>query len=429
MKKEKIIAFGLGTANRGEQSQLLGALKAIALNTNNSFNEKKQVLLPIGIKKIEDMRENFYCSKYKNYKMFKKDIFLILDRYFEANKIIPRVFVTVFNQALNENAATDADATCRVIKEYYEEHNLGYIFTTVLTAKYYKYKYVDLINIPKHLLTFSTRIKLLNNKSLKKKSLITVGTINNFSKDNVVEKYDELLKNVKTLKNDTKLKSLNLKLERFLKAKKHIVFCLGGRVEGPEISFDIKYAKKIFEEAKRLTNCGYSVIFVNGPRTPNNVTDFLFELCLNEDNIIFYNCKNIAKTDDERGASKWRIYSGKYENEFLIQQKYGNIYPGILGVKNTLVVHTFDSYSGCETTVAGIPTALSHKGLFIDKDIRYDCHNLVALLIPKYAIDWDEFFTLALNMKLEPKHLSPQGLSSSLKVYAEATINRLKKIL
>jgi hypothetical protein len=69
VKKEKIIAFGLGTANRGEQSQLLGALKAIALNTKNGFNEKKQVLLPIGIKNIEDMRENFYCSKYKNYKI------------------------------------------------------------------------------------------------------------------------------------------------------------------------------------------------------------------------------------------------------------------------------------------------------------------------------------------------------------------------
>ena len=108
--------------------------------------------------------------------------------------------------------------------------------------------------------------------------------------------------------------------------------------------------------------------------------------------------------------------------------KIGNIYPGILGIKNTAVVHTFDSFSGCDTAVVGIPTVICADGIYVNKNIRYDCHNLVHLLCPKYALDWEDFFKLTLNMKIEPQSLHPSVLSSSLKVFAEAVANRLNRI-
>ena len=92
-----------------------------------------------------------------------------------------------------------------------------------------------------------------------------------------------------------------------------------------------------------------------------------------------------------------------------------------------MVVHTLDSYSSCETTNAAIPTAISSKGLYVDPNIRYDCHNLQKLLCPKYAVDWDDFFTMAVNMNIEPQDLNPQVLSSPLRVFAETCLNRILK--
>ena len=219
-----------------------------------------------------------------------------------------------------------------------------------------------------------------------------------------------------------------MKLYKFLEDKPHIVFCLGGRVDGTEIRFDVNYVSKIYQEALRLKNLGYGILFVSGPRTPNDVCDYLFEKTSSDDEILFCNGKMIAKDNNERQEKYWRIYSGKYEKAFVKMEKIGNVYPGILNIDNTIVVHTFDSFSGCETTVAGIPTAISYKGIYINKDIRYDCHNLYKLLTPKYAIDWDEYFKLSVNMKLEPNSLHPVSLSSSLRVFAEAVRNRLDKI-
>ncbi len=428
MKKEDIIALGLGTANQGEQNQLIGALEAIAKFYKKKFDIKKQVLLPLGINNLVDMKENISFHNFSSYKSYKIYLYELLDGYFKKNKTIPRIFIKVFALAENDKAFTNVDMTCKAIKEYYKEKNLGYIFTTVLTSKYYKYEYVDLINIPKHLLNFGSRIRLLQNKDLRKKTLITVGTINHFSKELVKQKYDELLLNIERYKNNKNLKDIIEKFKIYEKESKHIVFCLGGRVEGQEIRFDLNFAKKIFAQALRLKNVGYGIVFVNGARTPNDVSDFLYEMSKNDDKIIFCNCKNVAKTDEYRSSKYWRIYSGKYEKTFNNMLKLGNIYPGILGIKNTAVVHTFDSFSGCETTVAGIPTVICADGIYINKNIRYDCHNLVQLLCPKYALEWKDFFKLALNMKIDPENLHPSILSSSLKVFAEAIANRLNRI-
>lgn len=428
MKKEDIFAFGLGTANQGEQSQLIGALEAIASFYNKKVDINKQLLLPENVKNLQEMKDSISFFNFPNYKCYKEYLYKLLDNYFKKNKAIPRIFIKVFTQAENDKAFDNVDMTCKAIKEYYKEKNLGYIFTTVLTSKYYKYEYVDLINIPKHLLNFSSRIRLLQNKALRKKTLITIGTINHFSKELIKQKYDEFLLNIEKYKNNKNLKSIIEKFMVYKKEKKHIVFCLGGRVEGQEIRFDLNFAKKIFNQALGLKNIGYGIIFVNGARTPNDVCDFLYEMSKNDDKIIFCNCKRVAKTIEERSNKYWRIYSGKYEKIFSDMLKLGNIYPGISGIKNTAVVHTFDSFSGCDTAVVGIPTVICVDGIYVNKSIRYDCHNLVQLLCPKYALDWNDFFKLALNMKIEPKNLHPSVLSSSLKVFAEAIVNRLDRI-
>ena len=142
-------------------------------------------------------------------------------------------------------------------------------------------------------------------------------------------------------------------------------------------------------------------------------------------NIFFHNCKNIAKNIEEEKS--WRIYSGKNKDAFNSHKIIGNIYPGILGYDNTLVVHTADSYSCCETASIGIPTAISSDGIYIDKSIRIDCINIQQLLKPKYIIGFEDFTNLATYMKIEPKHLTPTPLSNTLNVFIEAIVNRLAK--
>ena len=335
--------------------------------------------------------------------------------------------MTVYNPTESRNAAEDADMLCRAVKEYYKQNNLGDIFTAVLTSRLYRYKYVDMINVPKHLMTLKSRLRLIQHKSLRKRVLITIGTINSFDMKNVNEKYRQLLKTI-AKNDDNAIVQMQIdKLRNYKNITKKVVICLGGRVEGPEIVFGLNFARNLLNDAQRLVHYGYGIVFVNGPRTPNEVTDFLYERTLNSPNIIFQNCKRIASSDDERKPHSWRIYSGKYEEDFLCLQRIGNIYPGILGFNNTLAVHTMDSYSSCETANAAIRTAISGQGLDIDPVIRYDCYNLQKLLCPKYAINWNDFVDMACNMGIEPKNLSPQILSSPLRVFAETILNKLNK--
>lgn len=428
MNNLEVSAFAFATPNMGEQNQLLGAFKAISDITGVPDNGENNFLLPPQAEKLSDVKETIAYSKYPSYKEFRKDIYAAIDKYLQKGNTVPGIFLIAYNQAQNKAAGENVDMACRAVKEYYKEHNLGNIITGVLTSRLHKYQYVDLIHVPKHLLTLNARIRLLQNKKLKKKTLITIGTINNFNRRTVKEKNTELLKTLKKYKEDASLLAQIQKLEWFINNSKKIVLCLGGRVDGSEIIFDLNYAKKIFDDAEKLSKSGYGIAIVNGPRTPNDVTDFLYEKSLQPPHIIFQNCKKIAEDDSDRTAQRWRIYSGKNEEAFKNLQKIGNIYPGILGFENTLVMHTIDSYSCCETANAAIPTAISSKGLYIDASLRYDCLNLQKLLCPKYAIDWDDFVKLACHMRVEPKDLNPQILSSPLRVFAETIINRINTL-
>ena len=428
MAIKKIIPFALAPADMGCRNHILGAFRAIAGLMKQKIEPEKFIVIPDGSTSYTEVRQPLVYTRFKSYKEFKTKFFGLLDEHFRNLKQKPKVFITVYNPTESHEPGRNADVLCRAVKEYYKEHRLGFVMTVVLSSKFYKYRYVDLINIPKHLMTFALRIRLIRNKVLRKKVLVTMGTIHNFTAENVANRYEELQNKMKELKKDKALGVQVKKLVAFFQKKKRVVFCLGGRVEGSEIVFDINYAQKLYSDAEKLVAAGYGIVFVNGPRTPNGVTDYLYEKSLENPNIIFQNCKRIAQIKEDYFPSAWRIYSGPHEAEFIKQQELGNVYPAVLGVGNTLAVHTMDSYSACETASAAIPTAVSCRGIYIDQSIRYDCTNLAQLLCPKYAVDFDDFVNMACNMKIEPKDLHPRQLSSPLKVFAETVAHRLKQL-
>ncbi len=427
MPDENIIPFAVAIPDVGFRNQIMGAFNALLNLTGNKENPERLFVLPKGCSCIFDVKESLKLTRLTVYSDFRCELFSMLDDYFKSIKFIPRIFVCVYNLTESKHPEHYIDNLCRVVKEYYQSHNWGDVFTTVLTSRMYSYKYVDLINVPKHLLTFTSRIRLLQNPELRKKVLITIGTINNFKLETVNAGYSQLLQSLEDIKCSgiPELERLSQKYDRYVATSKKVVFCLGGRVDGMEIIFDISYAHRLYQYAERLAANGYGVIFVNGPRTPNDVIDFLYEKSLKHSSIIFQNCKRIAENDEDRAFTRWRIYSGRYEAVFKIQQVLGNIYPGILGFPNTLVVHTADTYACCETAATTIKTAISVNGIYIDQNVRYDCLNLYKLLCPKYVVDCDEFVQTACNLKIEPKDVHTEQLSNPLQVFAEAIMRRI----
>lgn len=426
---DSIIPFALAPIDVGYRNQIIGAMNSINGLTGNKFNIEDLFILPEDKENYTELKNTLHYSKFKNYREFKKVLFQRMDIFMQKKTFIPRIFITAYNLTESKDAGKNADKLCYVVKQYYKEHNLGKVMTVILTSRYYKYKYADFINIPKHLMTFMIRIRLLKNMNLKRKVLVTTGTIHNTNIQTINNKHQELKKLLTKYKNNTEIKDVIEKFENYKNKSKKVVVLLGGRVQGPEIQFDIEYAKKLFSNAQKLSKLGYGIVFVNGARTPNDITDYLYKRAQKNKDIIFYNCKRIAKNNNERSEENWRIYSGKYEKEFSEQQIIGNIYPGIIGYKNTLVVHTKDSYSSCETACSSIPTSISSNGLYINPEIRYDCQNLVDLMCPLYAIEFDEFVKRALQEKIEPKDLRQHVLSNPVRVFAETVINRYLSML
>lgn len=413
---KSIPAFAFDTPFAGCRNQLLGALHAVYPE-----HSAEKCLLPV---LDADKQPVSLCyANYKNYAAFRNKAFAILDAGLKKLPAVPRVFITAYNLTENSPADKNVDMACRAVKEYYRRHNLGDVFTVVLISRLHNYRYVDLINVPKHLLTFYSRIRLLQNPKLRKKTLITVGTVHSFTRAHVIEKKAELDALLDKNFRDSLVKNQQAKLKNFAAKQKKAVICLGGRVEGNEIIFGLNYAQNLFAQCKTLARHGYGIVIVNGPRTPNDVTDYLYEQAANEPDIIFQNCKTVAA--DAAKPSSWRLYSGRHAADFTKLQKLGNIYPGVLGYGNTLAVHTGDTYSCCETISAGIPTAISSDGIYIDKSVRSDCLNMQQLMIPKYALRFEDFVSLAGHMGIEPDNLHPATLSDLTRVFAEAIRHRI----
>ena len=145
MTKTDFSILALGTPNLGELNQIYGAFKALEELTGNTYDYEKLFLLPLNVSSVHEQTEKIVASRFPDIDHFRTTVFQMLDNYFAKNTVVPKVFITAYTQAENKNAGKNVDTICQLIKEYYKIHNLGKIFTTVLTSRLHKYKYVDLI--------------------------------------------------------------------------------------------------------------------------------------------------------------------------------------------------------------------------------------------------------------------------------------------
>lgn len=315
MLNRMVTGFALYTPNVGEQNQIKGLLAWLvkanrknaavrfAFNWNMFAGDAESRLLRL--------------SDYADYQDYEKDVFLLLDAYFARHLWVPRVFVTAYTQGENENAAPNADAACRAVKAYYQKYGMGAVITVIMTAGAYEYQWADVVNIPGHMVDDDVRKNL---EGQNEKFFVSAGIVHNMTKTFIRQKFGQ--------------KRLQKGIRRIAPDKPNVVFCLGGRTNGSDIVFNLTAAAKIWAKAAGLESRGYNVIFVNGHRTPNDVCDYFYEQSLKHGNIFFFNAKRIAVDDSERTPENWRVYSGPHEEDFRLQQKeYGNVYPGILGLK------------------------------------------------------------------------------------------------
>lgn len=293
---------------------------------------------------------------YADDEAFKRDVFRCLDDCFSRHLLVPKVFVTICSPEDAGHAAADVDAVCRAVKDYYAAHDM----TAAVNSSIYRYRFADVVHVCGHLLSEEERQTPEADAELKRKIFVSEGIVHNISRTFIRQKFGQ-----------PKMREM---AAAYRNGRPNAVFALGGWVEGPEIRFTLSHAEDIFRRMRALADKNYNVIVVNGPRTPNEVTDYFYEQSLAaESKIAFFNSKQVARTDEERAPEKWRIYSGKHEEEFLCQaEKYSNVYPGVLGLENTLVVHTFDSFASCETAVSDIPTVKCRE-VEIDHAVRPDC--------------------------------------------------------
>lgn len=346
-------------------------------------------------------------SRYADEASFKKDVFAALDTYL-SNAQKPDVFVLPFNHGDMKNAPDDADALAKTVKEYYGEKNLGAVTTLVLTGAFHDYRHVDLANVPYHLMNEEQAKRLNKDPELQKKIVPTLGVAGNLTRLRIQQ--------------EGNMPRFAEELAQYKNGKPTVFFSLGGRVEGPEIQFTMKDAENIWKKAREFQKNGFNVALGNSPRTPTDVTDFLFEKA-RENGMNFYNAKKIAEAE----TTDFRQYTDKYKKEFAAQQeKIGNIYPAVLSVSN-IVVGTKDSFSYTSDTAAlGIRTAV-YADMFIDPDKRPDCDRLFNSVKNKYVFDLND--PRVFNPK-ETLPVLPQTnatiIAAVKKFDREKTVERLK---
>jgi len=289
------------------------------------------------------------------------------------------------------------DILSRGLKQSFAEHGVK-IKTMVIASNLYNYQDVDLIHVGKHQLSAADEQTLRETPSLKSRIIETLGVPSNLSWLRIKQEAGSPLKKAELAK---------------FRGRKTVLFSLGGKTENGAITFTLDDAKKLFDAALKLKCAGYKVAFTNSPRTPDDVTDFLYEKCklLNMD---FYNSKQLARTFEE-AERNFRLYDGKYKNEFAAQAERtgGNIYPAILSVCS-FVVNTHDSFSYTSDAAALGITSVVYTGNKIDSERRPDCHKLFSLCHESgYVVSLDEALTkITKKEKLATKPMS--GVSSQI---------------
>lgn len=400
-----LTAFAPATPNLGELNQLRGVLLALTRCGAEEFGLRFVHNLDMCLDNVNGrpLKRHLYADE----ESFGRDYFASLDAYFARHLLVPRVFVVACTQDENENAAINVEAACRTVKKYYAARGLGKVVTAAVNSRPYKYLAADVVHIAGHLLTDEERRWLENDEDMRKKVFVSEGIIHNMSRTYILQKYGQ-----------PKMRRL---LAAFENGRPNVVFALGGRVNGDEIRLTTVHAAAILEKLAMLQDRGFNVIVTNGPRTPNDVTDYFYEQSLvGGQKIAFYNSKPVARTAADRTPEKWRIYSGRHEAAFLRQaSNVGNVWPAVLGLPDTLAVHTFDSFAGCETAASGIPTAICRQ-VSIDRFVRPDCYRLAEQLISGgYAVDFEDFDGRVLPRELGLKTLPNANMRLARKIAAK----------
>ena len=386
MKVIGIESDGLGTNNQIRGVIISGA-KTKPQNVEAPVS--RQLLL-----KAEDGKilhpDNFETSE-----EFENAVQKSIDAYIKNDKVGPDYVVLPFNHASGATENKAVDAISLAVRKAFKKHNID-VKTMVMASNLYNYQYVDLVHVGEHLLSKADEEKLLQDKSLNAKTVKTLGVPSNIN-----------WSSIRNLANQENVKGI---IDGY-RGKKNVLFSLGGMTDNGAIGFDISDAEKLFQAAKKMKAKGYNIIFTNSPRTPGDVTDYLYEKC-KIFNMGFYNSKKIAQNEEE--TKNFRNYDGKYKKEFVEQaQNVGNIYPAILDVCE-FVVNTHDSFSyTSDAAVLGIPSVV-YTGNFIDKEKRPDCYKLFDLCCSKgYVIDLKDALQ-QIEAKKEIKTKKMDDVSSQL---------------
>lgn len=307
------------------------------------------------------------------------------------NEKAPQFVVLPYNHSSANTEKEEVDTLSEALKNSFAKRGVT-IKTMVVASNVHDYQNVDLVHVGKHQIKPQDEALLKANPRLAEKIVQTLGVPSNLSWLRIRQEANSPLKKAE--------------LEH-LRNKKNVLFSLGGKTDDGAISFTLKDAENLLSAAKKLKVLGYHVTFTNSPRTPNDVTDFLYEKC-KLFNMDFYNSKQLAQNHEE-AEKNFRIYDGKHKEDFAKQaQKIGgNIYPAILDVCD-FVVNTHDSFSYTSDAAALNITSVVYTGNEIDFARRPDCQKLFDICEKDgYAISLDKAMdSLTKGQALKTKELT-----------------------
>ncbi len=354
-----MIVVGIESGRLGSDNQTRAIILEGARKSNIPVT-KSQLLRSIDGKLL-------HRNQYANNEEFHKAVHQTLTMYYQSlqqtNAPFPDYFALPFDHGNNNEECEAVDLLAKYINEFAKNQGLN-VKTIALTAKVHNYQNIDLIHVGRHLITYDDEIIINSNHNLKSKLIITDGVPSNLNWINIEMQANSPKKSAELTK---------------YKDKKVALFVLGGKTSNGAINFTIEDAQNLLTSAKKLKNAGYEIIFTNSQRTPNEVTDFLYENC-NDIGFGFYNSKQITDTPQE-AIDNFTIYHGKYNQEFKQQSQNidGNIYPAVLSLcrNNGFVVNTWDSFSYTSEAAALGITSVVYKGNSIDTLSRPDCKKLL----------------------------------------------------